>query len=908
MSSVKPTIGIFTTDKHLVIRSWDSWLAEASGIPVETARGQALPALFPELESRGLLARFERVLTEGIVEVLAPAFHHYFFPCAPAEPSLRYDKMQQHVTIAPLVENETILGTIVTIEDVTKRLDREHELAQKLASANEQERWQAAQSLAEEETVSAAERLAESLGDESWRVRKTAVDGLARKAGDDTISILLRALREEHRNPGILNSALQVLALSGIDALEPLAEFLQDADTDLRIYATHALGDQHDARAIPILIGALQDENVNVRYHAIEALGKLRAVEAVEALAAIAESGDFFLAFPALDTLTLIGESRIAPRLVALLKDEILCSPATDALGRLGDEEVVAPLVALLNAPKAPAVIIAQALATLFDRYEKSYQEGSYIADLVRQAISPSGVQNLLAAIERTGGEALRALALTLGWLEGEEVEGALVQLLGQASARKEVVEALVRYGERVTQLLIDQLQAEEIETHKAAIVALGRIGDPKAVPALVEALTEDKELVIVAADALGKIGDRRAFEALLGLIGHKDAAVRQAAIAAINSLGHPDMAAHACRLLEDPNPLIRESAVKIAGYFGYRECTDLLLARCRDAAESVRRAALEHLPYLDDERVVATLADALKTGSAQARAAAASAFSQVESEVALPYLHEALGDQDPWVRYFATRSLGRHGNRQSLVALTELAQADEAGPVRIAAIVSLGKLNEPQAVAALASLIETPDSDIRRAALQALGKIQHPEALPPLLGALRSPDREQRLEAVQALGTRSEPDVVSNLQWTSLADQDTEVVRSAITALARLASPTAIAALVELTVEARCREASIEQLSQFGEPQIDLIGEGLKHTQAGVRRAVIEVLGRMKHPQASEWLSRGLDDEESTVRLAAANALARLGTRSADRKLLAIMRTDPDTMVRRAAQRALRK
>ena len=297
--------------------------------------------------------------------------------------------------------------------------------------------------------------------------------------------------------------------------------FSNDPDADLRIYATHALGDQHDPRAIPVLIIALDDENVNVRYHAIEALGKMRAAEAVDALTGIAESRDFFLAFPALDALTVIGDSRIAPRLVPLLEDELLRSPATDALGQLGDEEVVAPLAELLNTPGATAPVIAQALATLYDRYEKSYQEGGYIADLARGASTKTGVQNLLDAIDRTSGDNLRPLALVLGWLEGEAVERALVRLLGQSTARKEVVESLVRYGERVTELLIEQLRAEDIETRKAAVIALGRIGDSSAVPALVGALTGDDELTIVAAGALGKIGDRRAFDALLDLIGH---------------------------------------------------------------------------------------------------------------------------------------------------------------------------------------------------------------------------------------------------------------------------------------------------------------------------------------------------------------------------------------------------
>ena len=853
-----------------------------------------------------MIARLERVLASGGVEILAPTFHHYLIPCPPVEPSGRFDRMQQHVTIAPLRENESIVGVIITIEDVTARLDRERDLAEQMASPDEPTRLRAAQALAEEDARSAAQRLAGSLGDESWRVRKTVVDGLARKAGADEVNILLRALREDQRNPGVLNSALQVLALGGIDAIEPLTEFLNDSDVDLRIYATHALGDQHDPRAVQVLINALKDENVNVRYHAIEALGKMRAIEAADALASVAESRDFFLAFPALDALTSIGDSRVAPRLVPLLEDEMLRSPATDALGRLGDEDVIAPLVESLNTPGAHALVIAQALATLYDRYEKSYGEGAYIADLARGAIDATGVQNLLDAIDHTSGDNLRALALVLGWLEGEAVERALARLLGQSTARKEVIESLVRYGERVTQLLIEQLHHEEVEARRAAVIALGRIGDSGAVPALVGTLIDDDQLTVVAAGALGKIGDRRAFEGLLEMISHTNAAVRQAVVAAINSLGHPEMARRAPALLRDPNPRVRESAVKIAGYFGFAECTDLLLERCRDEDENVRRAAIEHIPYLEDVRVVATLADALCSGTPRVRAAAANAFAQVEGGAALPHLLGALSDPDSWVRYFAARSIGHHAYGEGLDLLAEVAREDAASHVRIAAVDSLGKIDGPRAVAVLSSFVQSSDPDLAAAALKSLGQINHTEALPPLLEALRSPVAALRLEALQALGARGEKEVIGAIQWAAATDSEPQVAQAAIDALARLATPESIAALIDLTAEAGRREESVAALCRLSEQKIALIASGLKHTQPSVRRAVVDALGRMKHPLASEALGGALDDEESSVRLAAANALSHLGSRSAERKLLALMRADPDTAVRRAARKAL--
>lgn len=899
-------LGIFTTDERLIVRSWDDWLAETTGIPAEEAVGRPLTALIPDLEARRLLGRFRRVISQGTVEVLAPAFHHYLIPCPPRRPLSRFDHMQQRVTIAPLREDMRVIGVMVAVEDVTARLERERELAEALNSPDERTRLRAAEALAAE--AEQAEPLLEALGDESWRVRRAAADGLARRAGDDTVAALLRTLRTQHDNLSVLNSALQVLALSNVDTVTPLIGLLSDRDVNLRIYAALALGQQNDRRAIPALIAALHDPDANVRYHAIEALGLLRAAEAVPELIAILQTADFFLAFPALDALVRIGDAAAAPHIVPLLADELLAPPAAEALGQIGDEEAAAPLAQTLNEGRAPATVVARALAMLHDRYQTEYGEGAHIADLVRRALRPAGMQALLEALDAAAADDLRNLALVLGWLEGPAIDRSLTRLLGHPAARKEVVEALVRHGARVVELLIEQLAAADFETRQAAVIALGRISDARAVPALVRLLETDPELTIVTAGALAKIGDRRAFEALLALMGHPQAAVRQAVVAALNSLGHPDMARHMVERLQDPDPLVRESAVKIAGYFGYDECAELLLAACADPDLNVRRAALEHVPFLEDARVSAILGNALRDPQAQVRAAAARALAYTESALALPLLLAALDDRDPWVRYFAARSLGRHASPEALPALARLAQSDEARHVRASAIEALGHIGGPRAVAVLAPLAADEDRDIARAALAGLGLVSHPDALPPLLSALRSPQPERQLDAVRALAERGGAGAAGALQWVATADPNAEVARAAIEALARLATPEAIAALVALTANEARREACIAALAQAGEQHAEQVARGLSHAQPAVRRAIVEALARMKRPLASELLATALDDPEASVRLAAVQALDRLGSRRAERQLAALAHSDPDLAVRRAAQLALQR
>src|SRR5215213_11073349 len=120
--------------------------------------------------------------------------------------------------------------------------------------------------------------------------------------------------------------------------------------------------------------------------------------------------------------------------------------------------------------------------------------------DAARHAFEPVGAHNLLAALPTAQDEQLPALARVLSWLEGPAIDRALTRLLAQPSVRAEIVEALVSHGPPVIDLLIEQLDAEDPETRQAAMVALGRIGTPSAVPALVALLEDDAELASVAA------------------------------------------------------------------------------------------------------------------------------------------------------------------------------------------------------------------------------------------------------------------------------------------------------------------------------------------------------------------------------------------------------------------------
>jgi HEAT repeat protein len=827
-----------------MIRMWDPTLARFTGIAAESAMGRPLLEIIPDLEFRGLARYFNRVLQEGAVELLAPAFHKFLIRCAPSSPSARLEAMRQRVTIAPLEDKGRIEGLIVTVEDVTARYDIQSKSAR--------------------------------LDDDNWQVRNSAAAEVARNGAPETIAALLVSVRDHHHNLGLLNSALKVLSLTNVDTHSTLVEFLQAPDADLRLQSALALGLQKDVRAAPALIRALDDPNANVVYHAIEALGALRVRDACDALVAIAERRDFYLSFPAIEALGEIGDSRVAGNLVPLLQEELLREPTAQALAKVGEESTVPALAELLNNPAAPAEAVASSLAILHDRYERQFGEGGHIADLSRTSITTTGIQNLLDALPKARPGNLRALVLVLGWLDSPAAARALALHLGSTDLRNEIIEGLVRHGALVTGVLIEQLKSEDLEIRWSAVTALGRIRDAKAVPPLTTLLRKDPELAIPTIAALASIGDRSAANALFDFVGHRDDAVRRATVSALNTLASPTLVKRVTSLLSDPDALTRESAVRIAGYFGYRDCVDVVLARCRDTDERVRRAAIEHIPYLDDTRVPGVLTRALKEESPGVRAAAARALAHVESDEVVTCLIRALQDVDPWVRYFAARSLATHGSTEASDSLEALARSDRFPQVRIAAFEALSRVPDQKAVSVAESFIASGDVDLQGAVAVALKNLRRSAAPSVVRDVLRSPHASVRAAAANALGQRGNNEAVDDLRQLAMADADADVIRAAALALRNLSTPEGTVALIDVLVDPLRRDMAMEALTAPGDVHLDALRDALRTRSVGVRLTLVNLFERLKHPKATDLLRIAVGDADSTVKEAAAAAISR--------------------------------
>ncbi|HET8844863.1 MAG TPA: HEAT repeat domain-containing protein [Ktedonobacteraceae bacterium] len=103
----------------------------------------------------------------------------------------------------------------------------------------------------------------------------------------------------------------------------------------------------------------------------------------------------------------------------------------------------------------------------------------------------------------------------------------------------KETIAALVNLESSAVQPLIATLHDRDRAIRKACVQALGKLADPRALPALISML-EDRARSVrrAAAEALGDLSDPHAIQPLVKTLQDEDAQVRSSAAKALSKLG----------------------------------------------------------------------------------------------------------------------------------------------------------------------------------------------------------------------------------------------------------------------------------------------------------------------------------------------------------------------------------
>lgn len=446
----------------------------------------------------------------------------------------------------------------------------------------------------------------------------------------------------------------------------------------------------------------------------------------------------------------------------------------------------------------------------------------------------------------------------------------------------------------------LNQLKSKHASTRLAAVERLGRQGGATVVEPLAAALADpDPAVRCLAAQGLGRAKSPEAVHALVSSLKDPEPEVRVASAKALQDTGHPGAIPALVGLLGDS-----------VGAVGWQ------------AAQSLK--ALHWQPRTDQERVAWHLATGDFDSAAVYGAAAVQPLAKLAKESvfhrsiravecladlrdaqAVKPLLESLRSDEPGVRAAAAAALGQVGDARAVEPLLR-ALKDAHRQVCLAAASSLSKLGDVRTVEPIMELLRHRAPDVRAGALDALGRLRDARAVPQIVQCLQDPDTEVRENAVAALGALRDDEAIEPLV-AALTDSYTTVRQAAARALRSLdphweKSREALRAIPQLQAALKSKEywvrhSAAEVLNRLGRVQpreVPLLTDSdgarqKRHAAAnvmlgllgdrdrGFRLAAAEALGRLGLPETTSHLAARLADDDYGVQVAAARSLENL-------------------------------
>jgi bilin biosynthesis protein len=248
--------------------------------------------------------------------------------------------------------------------------------------------------------------------------------------------------------------------------------------------------DPHDEEILRDLVERLGDPRGLMRLRVAETLGEIGEPATPYLMAALANHENVVVRRAAAKTLTIIADPRSVPTLVqALLTDEdtVVHGSSVGALARMGEASVPV-LLEILAAPDRPETTKGHAAWALSfigaEAKEYLYREVNSDSPAVRAAVIGA-----IAKIAQEHPEETTAFEyLTAALSDGE----------GNVRCEAAAVLGNLAYLPAQPQLL-ELLQHPDWESRKSAALALMKLGDNQAIPALEQALEREPEAGVQA-------------------------------------------------------------------------------------------------------------------------------------------------------------------------------------------------------------------------------------------------------------------------------------------------------------------------------------------------------------------------------------------------------------------------
>ncbi len=455
-------------------------------------------------------------------------------------------------------------------------------------------------------------------------------------------------------------------------------------------------------------------------------------------------------------------------------------------------------------------------------------------------------------------------------------------------SVRKLVVDALgYRSNPEAGTWLVSMLNDSDLNVRAAVAKALGRLRLSDAVPGLITMLGGDEWTVFFAASALAEIGDPSAIPALLDVLRRDMPAAACAAIEAIGRLDREGASLQPVAAMADQaDQAVRWTAVRAvvsmaasrgAGVWSTLDRArwhDVFLEALRQTDRETKLAGIRGLGLLGDRRGTRPILSAYR------------AMNETSEE-----------EQD-----LAVRALVESGDVDVLIKAVEL----DEDRVSDAAIQAIGHLRCRQALPALDGIRRKSwDWRRRKAALAAMAQIGTDQAFVKVCDGVEDATGYVRAEAVRLISESGRLGYVRRVLAKLQSERYEDVRLEMAKALLKAGTQEVMIELVDMLRygPASVRETAAWAIGTVRLPEgLDALTKTFNDPEWRVRRAAIEGLANYREESALRILLIALTDDHEKVRLAAATGLGSWDRPETRQALLNVARHDPDVWVRHCA------
>jgi HEAT repeat protein len=354
--------------------------------------------------------------------------------------------------------------------------------------------------------------------------------------------------------------------------------------------------------ALPCLLDALKDSDVQVRVAAIEALPEPdRYPVVIEALLKALDDTEYHVIDAATDKLKEHG-TRFVPRLIEKLSAQqvITLAAVIELLGELADTSAVEHIIPFLADNRSPWMggktigeSAAQALLAIGSvEGMQAVQEAGYLqyrapTDILHPGIDASSGDDYIAELM----EKLRGDSWDVSQKAAKDLRDYARKLEGSTRASRQMAAAL---------------NDENWVVRWTAAESLAWIKDPLIVPQLANLLQDPNWIVQIAAiRALVEINARDSVATIMDLLKAENSGVREAAAEAIGLLGTSDDLPALINGFEDDDKFVRLAVVKAIAEIPGDESIRILVQALQDEYSHVRWHAIRKLADMEDPRLV---------------------------------------------------------------------------------------------------------------------------------------------------------------------------------------------------------------------------------------------------------------------------------------------------------------